>query len=46
MSKAILEYIEDLEDVARAEEIMSKIESGESKTYTLEEVERRLGLDG
>lgn len=45
MSEALLEYIEDLEDVIRAEEIMRKIESGESRTYTLEEVERRLGLD-
>lgn len=46
MSKALLEYLEDVEDIARAEEIMSKIEAGERKTYTLEEVERRLGLDG
>jgi RHH-type rel operon transcriptional repressor/antitoxin RelB len=45
MSKAILEYLEDIEDVMRAEEIMRKIEAGESRTYTLEEVERRLGLD-
>ena len=45
MSRALLDYLEDLEDIARAEEIMSKIESGERKTYTLEEVERRLGLD-
>ena len=46
MSKKLLEYLEDVEDVARAEEIMRKIESGESRTYTLDEVERRLGLDG
>ena len=46
MSRVLLEYLEDIEDVARAEEIMRKIEAGESRTYTLDEVERRLGLDG
>lgn len=45
MARAVLEYLEDLEDVARAEEIMRDIEAGNRKTYTLEEVERRLGLD-
>jgi RHH-type rel operon transcriptional repressor/antitoxin RelB len=46
MSKAILEYMEDLEDLIRAEEVMRDLESGKSRTYTLDEVERRLGLDG
>ncbi len=45
ISEAVLEHIEDLEDARRAEEIMKKIESGEHRTYTLEEVERELGLD-
>ena len=45
MARAILEYLEDLEDLARAEEVMRDIDAGNSKTYTLEEVERRLGLD-
>jgi RHH-type rel operon transcriptional repressor/antitoxin RelB len=45
MSKAILEYLEDLEDLMRAEEVMRDIEAGKSRTYPLEEVERRLGLD-
>jgi RHH-type rel operon transcriptional repressor/antitoxin RelB len=45
MSKAILERIEDLEDVTRAEAIMKEVESGKMKTYTLEEVSRDLGLD-
>jgi RHH-type rel operon transcriptional repressor/antitoxin RelB len=42
MATAVLEYLEDL---ARAEEVMRDIEAGRTKTYTLEEVERRLGLD-
>ena len=42
---AIEGYLEDREDVRRAEEILRKIESGEMRTYTLEEVERELGLD-
>lgn len=45
ISEAILEHIEDIEDVMRAEEVLRKIEAGESRTYTLEEVERRLGLE-
>ena len=45
ISRAVLEYMEDLEDLMRAEEIMRDIEAGKSRTYTLEEVERRLGLD-
>jgi predicted DNA-binding protein len=47
MAAAILDYLEDIEDVARAEEVMREIESGsgDGKAYTLEEVERRLGLE-
>lgn len=45
ITTAVLEYLEDLEDLARAEEVMRDIEAGRSKTYTLDEVERRLGLD-
>lgn len=45
ISRSVLEYMEDLEDLMRAEEIMRDIEAGKSRTYTLEEVERRLGLD-
>lgn len=45
MQRAILDYLEDLEDIARAEQIMRDIEAGSSRTYTLDEVERRLGLD-
>ena len=42
---AIEGYLEDREDIRRAEEILRKIETGEMRTYTLEEVERELGLD-
>ena len=45
ISEAILERIEELEDVARAEETLKKIESGDMRTYTLDEVKRELGLD-
>jgi RHH-type rel operon transcriptional repressor/antitoxin RelB len=39
------QFLEDIEDVKLAEEILGQIESGEMKTYTLEEVSRKLGLD-
>lgn len=42
---AIEGYLEDREDVRRAEEILDKIHSGKMRTYTLEEVERELGLE-
>lgn len=42
---AIENYLEDRDDVRRAEEILDKIHSGKMRTYTLEEVERELGLD-
>lgn len=45
MSEAILEYIEDLEDVNRAEAILKEVKAGRMKSYTLEEVSRELGLD-
>ncbi len=42
--EAIAEYIEDLEDIYLAEKRLADIKSGKSRTYTLEEVEQRLGL--
>ncbi len=42
---AILRHIEDLEDLQIAEEELIAIRAGRSRTYTLEEVERDLGLD-
>jgi RHH-type transcriptional regulator, rel operon repressor / antitoxin RelB len=43
--EAIIQHMEDLEDYFLAEKRMAEIESGKSKTYTLEEVERDLGLE-
>jgi len=42
--EALNEYIGDLEDAAEAEERLKDIRTGRSRTYTLEEVERDLGL--
>lgn len=43
--EAIEAHLEDLEDIYRADRIMERILSGNERTYTLEEVERELGLD-
>ncbi len=43
--EAILEKLEDLEDLAAAEEVLLRRQKGETETYTLEEVTRKLGLD-
>ena len=42
--EAIKERIADLEDLAIAEKRYADVKAGRSKTYTLEEVERELGL--
>lgn len=42
--EAILEYLDDLEDLYLAEQSLIDIRAGRSRTYTLEEVERDLGL--
>ena len=42
--EAILEYLEDMEDLYLAEQVLADIQAGRSKTYTLEEVKNRLGL--
>lgn len=38
------EYLDDLEDIFLAEEVIKNIRSGKEKTYTLAEVETELGL--
>ena len=43
--QAILNHLEDLEDEYLALKELRAIREGRSKTYTLEEVERSLGLD-
>jgi len=45
MLAAIESYLEERDDVRRAEDALRKIRSGELKTMTLEEVKRDLGLE-
>lgn len=42
--EAILEYLDDLEDLYLAEQVMRRIQRGKERTSTLDEVESRLGL--
>jgi RHH-type rel operon transcriptional repressor/antitoxin RelB len=42
--EAIIEHLDDLEDIYLAERELEEIRAGRSRTYTLEEVERDLGL--
>jgi RHH-type rel operon transcriptional repressor/antitoxin RelB len=44
MIEAISEKLADLEDLYLAEERTRALKAGRSRTYTLDEVERRLGL--
>ena len=43
--EAIEQHLEDLEDIYLAEQALGKLKRGEMGTQTLEEVERKLGLD-
>lgn len=43
--EAIEQHLDDLEDVYLAERALERLKRGETKTYTLEEVSRELGLD-
>jgi RHH-type rel operon transcriptional repressor/antitoxin RelB len=45
MIKAICDHLDDLEDIYLAEQRLTEIRAGRSKVYTLEEVEKSLGLD-
>jgi len=42
--EAIETHIEDLEDIYLAEQTLAAVRRGEQQTYTLDEVERDLGL--
>jgi RHH-type rel operon transcriptional repressor/antitoxin RelB len=42
--EAILQYVEDAEDVREAERILRQVRAGREKTYTLEHVAKRIGL--
>lgn len=43
--EAILEYLDDLEDLYLAERELEAIRSGQSKTIPLEEVMKRYGME-
>jgi RHH-type transcriptional regulator, rel operon repressor / antitoxin RelB len=43
--EAILRHLADLEDLYEAERVLERVRAGKEKTYSLEEVTRRLGLD-
>ncbi len=43
--QAILEYLDDLEDLFLAEQRWLSLQRGETRTLSLDEVERELGLD-
>jgi RHH-type rel operon transcriptional repressor/antitoxin RelB len=45
ITEAICEHIDDLEDLFLAEKRLIEIRAGCSRTYSLEEVERSLGLE-
>ncbi len=42
--EAVLAYLEDIEDLYLAEQVVRRIESGEESTSSLDDVEARLGL--
>jgi RHH-type rel operon transcriptional repressor/antitoxin RelB len=43
--EAILEHLDDLEDLNQAERILERIRSGDEKTVPLEDVLKRHGLE-
>ena len=43
--EAILEHLDDLEDLYQAERILERIRSGDEKTIPLEDVLKRHGLE-
>lgn len=46
IKEAILSQLDDLEDVYLAEGSLERIRKGEERTYTIDEVEKDLGLAG
>ena len=43
--EAIMEYLDKLEDIYLAEQVLERVRRGEERVYTSEEVERMLGLE-
>lgn len=44
MREAIEVHLDELEDIYLAEQVLERLRRGEERTYTLEQVERELGL--
>ena len=42
--EALIQKLEDMEDIYMAEAVLERIRSGEEKTYPLADLERELGL--
>ncbi|MBW1671842.1 MAG: TraY domain-containing protein [Deltaproteobacteria bacterium] len=42
--EAILEHLDDLEAAYISDEVLKRIESGQERTYTIDELEREFGL--
>jgi RHH-type rel operon transcriptional repressor/antitoxin RelB len=42
--EAVLEYLDDLEDASIAKKRLDDLDAGRSRTHSLEEIERELGL--
>ncbi|MDF1690049.1 MAG: DUF6290 family protein [Cycloclasticus sp.] len=45
MREAIETHLEDLEDIYLAEQTLDQVKSGKQRTFSLNEVERELGLE-
>ena len=45
LNRAVVEYLETLEDIRDGEAVLERVRSGEEATHSPEEVKRRLGLD-
>jgi len=45
MREAIETHLEDLEDIYLAEQTLDQVKSGKLRTFSLNEVERELGLE-
>jgi len=44
IKEAILEHLDDLEDIYLAEKRLEDVRAGRTRTHTLDEVEKKLGL--
>jgi RHH-type rel operon transcriptional repressor/antitoxin RelB len=44
--EAILQHLDDLEDVSMAERVLDRIRKGEERTIPLEDVVKRHGVEG